>query len=105
MTDVSIASGIVGAGIGLLFARLWTLQQRLNRLSRLDAKVDALLKHAGIEFDPYYDVPADVREALNRGERILAIKRFREATGAGLKDAKGFVDEVRRRTLNGAARS
>ncbi|MGH9219964.1 MAG: ribosomal protein L7/L12 [Vicinamibacterales bacterium] len=28
---------------------------------------------------------------------ILAIKRFRQATGADLKEAKDLVDEVRRR--------
>ena len=104
MTDVTIASAIVGAGIALLFIRLSSLEQRLDRLSRLDAKVDALLKHSGIEFDPFGDVPADVREALERGQRILAIKRFRQATGVGLKEAKEFVDEVRRRTY-GVARS
>ena len=40
MTEVSIVSGIVGAGIALLVSRLGALEQRLNRLSRLDAKVD-----------------------------------------------------------------
>jgi ribosomal protein L7/L12 len=38
-----------------------------------------------------------VQEALERGETILAIKRFRQATGADLKEAKEFVDEIRRR--------
>jgi ribosomal protein L7/L12 len=97
MSDLSIVSGIAGAVIALLFIRLWALEQRLNRLSRLDAKVDALLKHAGVDFDPFCDVPADVREALERGETILAIRRFRQSTGASLKDAKTFIDEVRRR--------
>jgi ribosomal protein L7/L12 len=91
---VSVAIGIV---VALLFTRLSALERRLDRLSRLDAKVDALLKHAGVQFDEFQDVPADVREALERGETILAIKRFRAATGAGLKEAKEFVDEVRRR--------
>ena len=104
MNDVSIVSGIVGAGIALLFIRLSSLEQRLDRLSRLDAKVDALLKGAGIQFDPFRDVPADVREALERGETIVAIKRFRESTGASLKEAKAFVDEVRRRRAGGLAR-
>ena len=104
MNELSIVSGIVGAGIAFLFIRLSALEKRLNRLSRLDAKVDALLKGAGIHFDPFRDVPADVREALERGETIAAIKRFREATGAGLKEAKAFVDEVRRRSADGVAR-
>lgn len=86
-------------------AERWTTpkRQRLNRLSRLDAKVDALLKGAGIHFDPFRDVPADVRTALERGETIVAIKRFRESTGASLKEAKAFVDEVRRRRADGVA--
>jgi ribosomal protein L7/L12 len=104
MNEVSIISGIVGAVIALLFIRLSALEQRLNRLSRLDAKVDALLKNAEIHFDPFRDVPMDVREALERGETIAAIKRFRESTGAGLKEAKAFIDEVRRRSADGVAR-
>jgi|SRR5215203_6981574 len=104
MTDGMIPSGILGAAIALLFMRLWYFEERLDRLSRLDAKVDALLKHAGVAFNPFADVPADVREALEQGKRILAIKRFRQATGVGLKEAKAFVDEVQRRALNVVAR-
>jgi hypothetical protein len=62
----------------------------------MDAKIDALLKTAGIHFDRLQDVPAGVREALQRGETILAVKRYRQATGVGLKEAKEFVDEIRR---------
>jgi len=97
------ASFVVGAlvvvGLAILFIRLAAIERRLNQLSRLDAKVDALLRASGVTFDALQDVPADVREALERGETILAIKRFRQATGAGLKEAKDFVDEVRRRGL------
>lgn len=42
------------------------------------------------------DVPIGVLQALDRGQTVLAIRRFREATGAGLKEAKEFVDELRR---------
>ena len=97
MNEVVFVSALIGAGLALLFVRLSAVERRLNRLSRLDAKVDALLKHSGVQFDEYQDVPAEVREALERGETILAIRRFRMATGAGLKEAKEFIDEVRRR--------
>jgi ribosomal protein L7/L12 len=88
---------LVGVSVFVILMRLATLERRLTRLSRLDAKVDALLEASGVAFDAMRDVPVGVREALDRGETILAIKRFREATGAGLKEAKDFVDEVRRR--------
>ena len=97
MTETMFVSGLIGVGIALLFIRLSVIERRLNQLSRVDAKVDALLRHSGVEFNPFQGVPADVQEAVERGETILAIKRFRQATGAGLKEAKDFVDEVRRR--------
>ena len=84
-------------GIWLLFQRIYSLSARLDRLSRLEGKIDALLRHQGIQYDPLGDVPPQVREALDKGERILAIKRLREATGLGLKDAKDQIDELQRR--------
>src|SRR5688572_6016008 len=96
MNEAMILGAIIGLAIAALFARFAAVERRLNRLSRLDAKIDALLKNAGIHFDPFQDVPADVREALERGETILAIKRHRHATGVGSKEAKDFVDEIRR---------
>jgi len=88
---------LVGVGASLVHVRLTAIERRLDRISRVEAKVDLLLKSAGIEFDAMHDVPPSVREALDRGETILAIKRFREATGVGLKEAKDFIDEVRSR--------
>jgi len=97
MNEVAFLMGLLGIGIALVLIKLSSFERRLGRLARLDAKVDALLAASGVEFDPFRDVPADVREALEGGETILAIKRFRQATGVGLKEAKEFVDEVRRR--------
>jgi hypothetical protein len=97
MNTVVVASALVWVGLALLFIRLAGVERRLNRLSRLEAKVDALLKNAGITFDAFQDVPPEVREALERGETILAVKRLRQATGVGLKEAKDVIDELRRR--------
>lgn len=35
-----------------------------------------------------------IREALRDGEKILAIKIYREVTGCGLKEAKEYVDRL-----------
>lgn len=101
MNDAIFAAALVGVGLALLSIRLSSLERRLNRLARLDAKIDALLKNAGVSFDELHDVPADVREAIERGETILAIKRFRNARGVDLKEATRFVDEIRRRRAAG----
>jgi ribosomal protein L7/L12 len=66
-------------------------------LSRMEAKLDALLKHEGIQYDPYADLPASVLDALRRGRKIEAIKEYRQASGAGLKEAKEHIEELQRR--------
>lgn len=97
MTPDVVAAIVAGTVVALILIGLGSIRRRLDRLSRLEAKVDALLKHAGATYDPLRDVPPDVIEAIHRGETILAVKRYREATGVGLKEAKDFLDEVRRR--------
>ena len=88
------AAAFVLAALG---ARVASLEQRLRALSRVEAKLDALLKHQGVRFDPSGDVPAPVLDALRRGTTIEAIKLYRAATGGDLKGAKDYVDELQRR--------
>ncbi|MEU1628989.1 ribosomal protein L7/L12 [Streptomyces sp. NPDC020096] len=63
-----------------------------RRLDQLERKLDAILDHLGIEV-----AGPDLRkvdELLQEGKTIAAIKAYREATGAGLKEAKDAVDEM-----------
>jgi ribosomal protein L7/L12 len=70
---------------------------RTVALARLEAKVDLLLKNANIKYDPTANLPPDVADALRRGAKIEAIKCYRNATGAGLKEAKDFIESLQRR--------
>jgi ribosomal protein L7/L12 len=45
---------------------------------------------------PSGDWRAEVVDFLRRGQKIWAVKRYREATGVGLKEAKDAVDEIER---------
>ena len=91
--------GILIAGFiaTAMVARMSSGRSDLPALSRLEAKLDVLLKHAGIQFDPYADAPQPVIDALRRGKKIEAIKEYRTATGAGLHEAKDYVEELQRR--------
>jgi len=66
------------------------------RLRRLEAKVDLILKHFGLEYkDPV--TPGGLSEevkalANDPAKKIAAIKLHREQTGLGLKEAKDAVD-------------
>jgi hypothetical protein len=97
LLPVLIFAGIAGVFVALIGARIGSVEQRLRALSRLEGKLDALLKQQGIRFDPYSDTPPAVLDALRRGKTIEAIKEYRAATGGGLKEAKEYVDELRRR--------
>jgi hypothetical protein len=88
---------VAAVGFGILFQRLSALSARVDRLSRLEGKLDALLRNAGVVYDPLENVTPEVRAALERGEYVVAIKKLREATGIGLKEAKEQVDELRLR--------
>jgi hypothetical protein len=73
---------------------------------RLERKVDFLFQRLGIDpnealtIDDGFGVgpglPASFNEALARGKTIEAIKIYREATGAGLKEAKDAVEAMGR---------
>ena len=72
------------------------IDRRIAKLSSVDAKLDLLLKHAGVEYDPYKNLPRAVADALQRGKKIEAIKLYREATGTDLKEAKDFIEAAQR---------
>lgn len=83
--------------IVLLGTRLNKIESKISMLSRVDAKLDLLLKQSGLEYDPYKHLPPSVVDAVQRGKKIEAIKRYREMTGVGLKEAKEFIEDVQRR--------
>ncbi len=103
MNELTGASSVfVLVMVAWLLLRLAAIDKRLAALSRVDAKLDLLLKQANLEFDPFQNLPREVTDALQRGEKIEAIKHYREATGVGLKEAKDFVEEIQRRAGIGA---
>jgi ribosomal protein L7/L12 len=71
-----------------------TIAELAKRQTRTEAKVDLLLKHAGITYDPHANVPPGVVEAFRAGKKIEAIRQYQMATGADLKEAKEFVESL-----------
>jgi hypothetical protein len=76
----------------LLLLSLWSTSSsdNLQRLRRIERKVDLILSHLGI--DPSQGVSQQVMEHMKAGQKIQAIKAYREQTGAGLKEAKDHVE-------------
>lgn len=84
---------------GVLFPSLVALYLIVNtqldsyrkRIRFLEVKVDALIKHTGIEFDDNTLVPVEVHKAVKAGQRLKAIRLYRKITGAGLKEASEVI--------------
>ena len=90
--------GLPVLGLGLIVVALTSASKNKGlrgELRRLEAKVDLLLAHEGLTYDPAANLPPAVVEAIRRNDRIAAIRAYREATGADLSDAKDFVEGIR----------
>ena len=60
----------------------------------VENKVDAIIEHLGVDFKPYKNTPKNVITALNNGERIKAIKLYRQFSGVGLKEASDIISQI-----------
>ncbi len=94
---LSIAILVLFLLITLLGKRLISMEKRLAKLTPIDAKLDLLLKAAHLEYDPLAQLPGDVVKALQAGQKIEAIKRYREVMSVGLAEAKSVIEEAQRR--------
>jgi len=62
------------------------------RFARLERKLDAILKHQGIDPQQFETLSDEVKKLADEGKKIPAIKLHREQTGLGLADAKEDVE-------------
>lgn len=63
------------------------------RLRRVERKLDLILQHLGVAYEADdFGLSAEARSLADRGEKIAAIKAHRDATGAGLAEAKRAVE-------------
>ena len=75
------------------------VQQLRSRVNELEDRLKALYRHLNLEYaDPGSDpaMSPRVQDALRRGNKIEAIKIYRELTGVGLAEAKNVIDKAER---------
>ena len=73
------------------------IQLLRSRINELEDKFQFLYRRLNIEYaDPNSDpiIAPQIQEALRRGNKIEAIKIFRELTGVGLAEAKQAIDRA-----------
>jgi large subunit ribosomal protein L7/L12 len=69
------------------------LRRRVEKLERLVAR---LMEEAGLEPDEELDPGSspEIVDLIRRGEKLEAIRLYREKTGVGLKEAKAFIESL-----------
>jgi ribosomal protein L7/L12 len=75
------------------------IQQLRSRVNEMEDRLKALYRHLNLEYaDPGSDpaMSPQVQDALRRGNKIEAIKIYREMTGVGLAEAKNAIDKAER---------
>jgi hypothetical protein len=85
--------GLLFLGIAILFAALASYRDTTARIGRVERKLNALLRHHGV--DPTQGSPVSDRVKQLAGDpsrKIEAIRVYREETGAELAEAKEAVE-------------
>jgi hypothetical protein len=94
---------VLASGIGLLMIMVGNVLSAHNRerarthrrLADIERKLDAIVNHLGVVVrEP--EQP-DIHGLLQKGQRIQAIKLYREQSGSDLATATRFVDDLARR--------
>ena len=73
------------------------IQQLRSRVNELEDRMKFLYRRLNIDYvDPNSDpaLSPQIQEALRRGNKIEAIKIYRELTGVGLAEAKQVIDRA-----------
>jgi ribosomal protein L7/L12 len=77
------------------------VQQLRSRVNELEDRIKFLYRRLNIDYADPNSAPVlspQIQEALRRGNKIEAIKIYRELTGVGLAEAKDVIDKAERFT-------
>jgi hypothetical protein len=81
--------------------QLTAMERRLSSLRRIDAKLDLVLGKLDLTYGSYGDLPSDIVDALEAGDRIRAVALYRATKGCSLKEAKDWINATERRKQDG----
>ena len=73
------------------------IQQLRSRINQVEENLKVLYRHLNLQYPDYGLDPLmtpELQAAIQRGNKIEAIKIYRELTGLGLAEAKAAIDKV-----------
>ena len=91
MSEV-IGAWLGGFSLGLIAVVLWLIARTSTGVNRVERKIDALLKHSGMDLAQV--ALQEAQTLMKAGRKIEAIRVYRELTGASLAEAKAAVERL-----------
>lgn len=85
---ILVAVGLL-VGVYAMYVQLAVARQKIRVL---DANIELLLRHTGLQPTALDLLPDTVQHAIRQGDRIGAIKLYRAHSGAGLHEAATLID-------------
>lgn len=61
----------------------------------LERKIEFVYEQTGLEIDKHLGVSVKVLEAIKSGNKVKAIRLYREDTGSSLPNARNVIEELR----------
>jgi len=96
MTEELLIWLLVALVVGYVVGRL-SRPSHDSSLIQIDRKLTMLTEHFKLKWDPTVGVPEEVLAKIRAGNKVEAIKLYRELTGKGLKESHELVDEIDKR--------
>ncbi|TWF79591.1 hypothetical protein FHX44_115525 [Pseudonocardia hierapolitana] len=94
--DYTLIGLVAAVALGLVVTSVATgrrdAERQMRRLALVERKLDEVLDHLGIEVpEPHLE---RVEALVAQGRTVQAVRVYREATGADLREAKEAVDRL-----------
>jgi hypothetical protein len=87
---------LVAALVGFIAGRR-SRYGHIDRLAELDRKLTMLTDHFKLKYDPTIGVADEVLSLVRAGNKVEAIRLYRDATGKTLKEAHERIEQIDRR--------
>lgn len=78
--------------LGSLGFLIITISKLQSDITSMNMTLDKISKHLGLADVASENIDDELKYLISQGKKIKAIKRYRQVTGIGLKEAKGYID-------------
>jgi ribosomal protein L7/L12 len=88
---------IIAILVVIVLILLSSISDLQNKIRKMNTVLEKISDQVGVPEDP---VNNDLRILISEGKKIEAIRKCRESTGLGLKEAKDYIDDLERKIVS-----